>query len=412
MQILFIHQAFPAQFGSFVADLISRGHEVHGIGASPGRASPEGCRHHLYDAPRLEDLPDGLSDPQLEAALVRAERVAELGQTLSQQGFKPDVVVVHSGWGEGLYLRDLWPDALLLAYPELYGQPALLQLDDPDAPPATDQRLRLLRRQNLLALAALADADALWTPTLFQRNSFPAPWRGRLQVIHEGVDTRRNAPQPGRRIQARQDLELGSEDLVLTFVSRSLEPLRGFCRFMRSLPPLLQAHPRLQVVVVGGDGHSYSPPSPHPLGYLGEMREQLGSSLDPNRFHAVGLLEPEQLTALFQVTTVHAYLSHPYVLSWSLLEAMACSAVVVGSDTAPVREVIQHQRNGLLAPLHDLDGLVATIDGVLRDPPAHRHLGTAARQTILSRYRLDKGQRSFHDWLISLRLLQTARGKP
>ncbi len=409
MQILFVHQAFPAQFLPFVVALLARGHRVHAIGVQEGHPLPAGCHFHPYPAPRLEDLPEGLRDPALELGLLRAERVAEQARALLAAGVEPQVVLFHSAWGEGLYLRGLWPRAVLIAYPELFGSPSLLGSDDPDAPPITTARLQLLARNNLMALAALADADLALTPTLFQRNTFPAPWRGRIQVIHEGIDTETIRPEPTRRIRLTPELELSRNDLVLTFVSRSLEPLRGFCRFLRALPPLFQHHPTLQVVVVGGEGHSYSPPSPHPAGYRGAMLEQLGGAIDRQRLHLVGLLPRERLTALFQISTVHAYLSYPYVLSWSLLEAMACGAVVVASDTAPVKEVIRDRVNGLLTPLDDPAAIAARIDAVLRDPEAHRSLALAARATVVERYERKRCTEAFTSWIDALVLLRSAR---
>lgn len=410
MQILFIHQGFPAQFRSYVQGMIAQGHEVHAIGADPDTVVPTGCHFHAYGTPVPLQPHQEISDPGLENNLRRGERVADLALTLkASSGLTPDVVVVHSGWGEGLYLREIWPESVLIAYPELYGSSDLLQVQDPDSPPLDQARRRLLKRNNLMALAALADADAALTPTLFQRHSFPAPWRSRFQVIHEGVDCEALQPAPSRRIELKDGLSVGRSDPVLSFVSRSLEPMRGFGRLMRALPSLLNDHPHLQVVIVGGEGSSYSPPSPHPQGYLGALLEELGDQLDRERLHLPGLLGREQLTALFQVSTVHAYLSHPYVLSWSLLEAMACGAVVVASDTAPVRDVIRDGDNGLLVPLEDPGRITAGISAVLADPAGHQHLGVAARETVLRRFRRQQAVDSFSQWINSLVLLKTAR---
>ncbi len=409
MQCLLIHQAFPAQFLPIVESLLAAGHEVHAIGADGAAALPSGCRFHPYEAPVAERLPPGLSDPGLESALIRGERVADLARSLEQKGLEPRLILFHSAWGEGLYLRELWPDALLIAYPELFGSESLLGTADPDTPPLSDGRRRLLVRNNLMALSALAAADAALTPTLFQRDSFPAPWRGRFQVIHEGIDTASLRPAAPRGLRLSADLVLAADVPLLTFVSRNLEPLRGFCRFMRALPFLLGNHPDLQVVIVGGHGHTYSPPSPHPDGYLGAMLELLGDGIDRRRCHAVGQLPRDHLTALLQRSTVHAYLSHPYVLSWSLLEAMSCGAAVVASDTAPVREVIRDGVNGRLVPLDDPAGIAAGLDALLRDPEARRSLGQAARATVLERYRRDRCLEAFNRWIESLLLLRSSR---
>lgn len=415
MNLVFVHQAFPAQFGALASGLIQRGHTVHAISsqAQPGQMAMwphlPACQVHVYDPPQSELIPAEVCDPVLEANLIRARRVADTAQRLTASGYNPDVVVFHSGWGEGLYLRDLWPQALLIAYPEIYGNPGLLSIDDPDALPTTETRLQLLRRQNLMAQAALADADVAIAPTLYQRDSFPGPWRHRLHVVHEGIDTHTLYPDPDRRLRLTAELELCHGDPVLTFVSRSLEPLRGFCRFLRALPSVLEAHPDLQVVVVGRDRPSYCPPSPHPGGYRTALLEQLGDRLDLTRVHFPGLLGREQLTALFQVSAVHAYLSHPYVLSWSLLEAMACGVPTVASDTPPVREVIRDGDNGLLVPLADLDAIASAICRVLTDRSGHVYLGQAARRTVQQRYARDHCVDSLCNWILSLHLLRSAR---
>jgi glycosyltransferase involved in cell wall biosynthesis len=415
MNLLFVHQAFPAQFGALASGLIQRGHTVQAIAsqALPGQLAMwphlAACQVHIYDAPQSEQIADGVCDPVLEASLIRARRVAETAQRLTAGGWIPDVVVFHSGWGEGLYLRDLWPQALLIAYPELYGSPTLLTFRDPDALPATEARLQLLRRQNLMALAALADADVAIVPTLYQRDSFPGPWRHRLHVAHEGIDIHSCYPDPDRRLRLTADLELCHGDPVLTFVSRSLEPLRGFGRFLRALPDVLEANPDLQVVVVGRDRPSYCPPSPHPGGYRAALLEQLGDRLDLNRVHCLGVVGRDQLTALFQVSAVHAYLSHPYVLSWSLLEAMACGVPIVASDTPPVREVIRDGHNGLLAPLDDLSAIASALNRVLADRSGHAHLGQAARRTVQQRYAREHCVDTLCNWILSCHLLRSGR---
>ncbi|EAQ74129.1 MULTISPECIES: glycosyltransferase [unclassified Synechococcus] len=409
MRLLFIHQAFPGQFLHAITGLLARGHEVHAIGAGEAAFVPEGCHYHTYAVVQAQQLPAGLCDPGLELCLIRGERVAALARALAQQGFDPAVIVFHSGWGEGLYLREIWPQALLITYPELYGTPSLLETSDPDAPPLDIGRRQLLQRNNLVSLAALANADVALSPTLFQRNTFPAPWRSRFQIIHEGIDTERIKPNHQQVFRLPGGRVLGSADLVLTYVSRSLEPLRGFCRFMRALPELLDRHPSLQVVIVGADDPSYSPPSSHPGGYRGAMLEVLGAAIDRDRVHFLGLLQRQQLTALLQVSSVHAYLTYPYTVSWSLLEAMACAAVVVGSDTEAVRDVIRHGANGLLVPLDDTAAITAGLDAVLRDPAAHAHLGLAARETVLRRFERQQSVAMFCDWINSLLVQRSIR---
>ena len=224
-------------------------------------------------------------------------------------------------------------------------------------------------------------------------------------MIHEGVDVEQVRPNPNRHVQIRPGLMLAKGDPVITYVSRSLEPLRGFRSFMRALPELQARHPTAQVLIVGDPaGASYSRPSAHPEGYWGEMVALLGHRLDLSRIHRLGRMPYGELLAVLQLSAVHVYFSYPYALSWSLLEAMACGAVVVGSANGPVDEVIQHGHNGLLVPFAAHDQLAATLLQVLVDPAAHAPLGVAARATVEQRYTLAACASGYEQLASSLRL--------
>jgi glycosyltransferase involved in cell wall biosynthesis len=413
MQWLFVHQNCPGQFRGLIPALLQRGHRVVAIGAKPIAEFPKGL-HYLHYGWSDQEPPAQLVDPDLERNLRRAAKVAALARQLRSDGFEPDAVVFHSGWGEGLYLRDIWPRTALIAYPELYAQAELLGHGfDPDLGGLSEGTRMALRRQTFMALAAVADSDAAVAPTLFQRDTFPAHLRGRFQVIHEGVDLDVVGPHPNRHLRISPTLMLRKGDPVITFVSRSLEPLRGFRTFMRALPELQARHPTAQVLIVGDTtGPSYSKRSTHPQGYWGELMALLGHRLDMNRLHRLGRLPYGDLLAVLQVSAVHVYFSYPYALSWSLLEAMACAAVVVGSANPPVDEVIQHGHNGLLVPFAAHDQLAQTLVQVLADPPAHGSLGEAARATVAQRYGLASAVGAYEQLVTSLQLLKEPARPP
>lgn len=409
MQWLFIHQNCPGQFRGLIPVLLQRGHSVSAIGARPRARMPEGLRYLHYSWSEQE--PAGrLIDPDLERNLRRAARVAELCRQLRGDGFSPDAVVFHSAWGEGLYLRDIWPKAALIAYPELYGRPELMGHGfDPDLGALSEGSRQALRRQNFAALAAIADSDAAVAPTFFQRDTFPAHLRGRFQVIHEGVALEQVRPHASRHVQIKPGLMLRKGDPVITYVSRSLEPLRGFRTFMRALPLVLERHPNAQVLIVGDPkGASYGRPSAHPEGYWGEMQALLGHRLDSNRVHRLGRVPYGELLAILQISAVHVYFSYPYALSWSLLEAMACGAVVVGSANGPVDEVVRHGENGLLVPFAAEDQLAATLLQVLQDQEGHAPLASAARATVEQRYSLAASASAYEQLVASLKLTAQA----
>ncbi|WP_216899861.1 glycosyltransferase [Synechococcus sp. CCY 9618] len=407
MELLLIHQNHPGQFRDLTPALERLGHRVLGLGASP-RATAAGSPrlHYDWSPPKLAD---DLLDPVLETSLRRAQQVLERCLQLRQQGYVPDAVLAHSGWGEALHLADVWPEAVLIAYPELHAAPRLLGYGfdaDLGAPPPA---LRAQwRRRNLMGLAAIAEADACVVPTLFQRDTFPAHLRGRFHVLHEGIALP-PLPTPGSAGQAFQlpsGPTLRKGDPVITFASRNLEPLRGFRTLLRSLPEVLTARPDARVVIVGGNGTGYGAPSAHRDGHRGELLALLGHRLPLERLHFLPPLTHRDLLSLFRISAAHVYLTYPYALSWSLLEAMACGALVVGSDNPPVSEVIRHGHNGLLVPFNQPDRLAAWLTAVLADPMAFAPMAEAGRATIAARYEVNRAARTYEGLIRSLRVLR------
>ena len=419
MELLLIHQNHPGQFRDLTPALEHRGHRVLGLGATPRApaatgeaantasvAASTGPRLH-YDW-RPPDLPDGLADPLLETNLRRAVRVQERCLQLREQGYIPDAVLAHSGWGELLYLRDIWPEAVLIAYPELYAAPQLLGYGfDADLGEPSPALRAQWRRGNLMGLAAIAEADACVVPTLFARDTFPPHLRGRFHVLHEGIALPPAAATAGAttvRLEGGAILHKG--DPVITFASRNLEPLRGFRSFLRALPAVLATRPDARVVIVGGTGSGYGAASSHPEGHKGELLALLGHRLPLERVHFLPPLAHRELLALFRISAAHVYLSYPYALSWSVLEAMACGALVVGSDNPPVSELIHHGHNGLLVPFNDPDRLAESLLAVLADPGAFAAMAEAGRATVAARYEVNRAAEAFEALIRSLRLLR------
>jgi len=387
VRLLLIHQNFPGQFRHLAAGLAQRGHELIGLGTTQGPELPAGMLYGSYAEP---DPATGCLDPELEAAVGRAERVLHACQALEHEAGRPDAVILHSGWGEGLYLRDLWPDVPLVAYPELYGSPLLVGFGfDHDLGPMPADLPGRLRRHNLLSLAALQDSDAVICPTQFQRDTFPTPLRERIEVIHEGVDLEAITPSPERCVDLGHGLILRSGDPVVTFCSRHLEPLRGFHTFMRALPALQHAHPEVRVLIVGENSTGYGHASLHPDGHRGALLEELEGRLDLDRIHFLDRIPYGHLLALFQITAAHVYFTYPYALSWSCLEAMACGAAVVGSLSPPVQEAIRHGESGLLVEFNEPAQLAAALLELLQRPQLRARLGAGARRRIEEVYGLE-----------------------
>ncbi|MFM9111605.1 MAG: glycosyltransferase [Prochlorococcaceae cyanobacterium] len=393
-RVLMVHQNYPGQYLHLAPALRDRGHQLVALGAAGARATA-GIPLRRYDPSPAGGIPPchpWLADTQ--AKVIRGEAVGLVVRQLLDEGFAPDLVIGHPGWGELLALPDLLPGVPVLHQQEFvyrtegadYGfDPAV---DPPDWAGGTRVRLR-----RSLQLHALDTFRCGVTPTWFQWSSVPGPYRDRVQVIHEGVDTERITPQApeGESDELRlanRGLVIGQGEELVTFVNRNLEPMRGFHTFLRMLPLLQELRPKARVVVIGGDGISYGNPPPGGGSWRTWLLRELEGRIALDRVHFVGRVPPRVLHAVFRLSRCHVYLTVPFVLGWSMLEAMACGAVVVGSRTPPVQEVLDHGVNGLLVDFFDHEALARQVAEVLAEPARFQPLAEAARRTVVDRYDL------------------------
>ncbi|HEV2302362.1 MAG TPA: glycosyltransferase family 4 protein [Stellaceae bacterium] len=387
MNFLFVHQNFPGQYLHAVRYLAQTGHNLVFL-TQENRLRLERVRKVVYrPAPRPAGGHPYLGD--LEAGLCNALAVAAACEGLRGEGFRPDLMIGHNGWGETLYLKEVWPEVPLLGYFEFYYHPRGSDVGcDPEFPAEPDdgKRLRLRNAINLLSLAA---CDWGQTPTEWQYRQYPERYRPQLSVLHEGVDTGRLYPDPTARIWLADGVSLSREDEVVTYSARNLEPYRGFHTLMRALPRVLRERPRAQIVIIGGDGVSYGRPPSRFASWREQMLAEVAGEIDPERVHFVGHLPYEQYVCVLQLSALHVYLTYPFVLSWSLIEAMSAGCLVLGSATPPVQEVIRDGENGYLVPFPDADALARRMLEILRDPAAHGHVRAAARDTAIRKYELN-----------------------
>ncbi len=396
MKILFIHQNFPGQYKHLAPLLAARGHQCVALTLKVEKATHwRGIRIVPYALPERsgQNVHPWLID--LDTKVTRAEACFHAARSLREQGFTPDLILAHPGWGEAMFLRDVWPEAKLAIYCELYYQAGADHLAfDPEFPGPDPELQKLrIRLKNLNNELHFDQADAGLSPTEFQANTFPPPFRSKITVCHDGIDTTAIGPNPAARLKLQTGQTLTRDDEVITFVNRNLEPIRGFHRFMRALPEILSQRPGAQIIIVGGEQISYGPASPKGKNwkqvFVDEIRGLI-SDADWARVHFTGRVPYDQFQTLLQVSRVHVYLTYPFVLSWSLLEAMACETAIVASDTAPVREVIDHDHEGRLVDFFDGDALVSEICMLLEDPSARVRLGQNARARIQQDYDLQK----------------------
>jgi glycosyltransferase involved in cell wall biosynthesis len=391
VNILFVHQNFPGQFPHLAPALEQRGHRVVALTDQRNRRASPIAEVYRYPSPRLEldtrQCRLGKTYTEMSERGLMAARAARALR--DRHGLVPDVIIGNIGWGETLYLRDIWPATRQIAYGEFYYAGRGLDTDfDPEfAGNGPDNATMTTARQAHLA-HAMAQADAALAPTRFQADTFPPCFRDRITVIHDGVDTGALCPDPKATVTLPDGTRLMAGDEVLTFANRNLEPYRGYHVFMRALPEVMAARPQARVVLVGGDGVSYGRRLPEGQSWKQRFLAEVAESIDPARVHFTGFLPRDDFTALMQVSRVHAYLSYPFVLSWSLLEAMAAGAHVVASRTPPVEEVVVHGETGHLVDFFDISGWSAALIEGLADPRAHDPLRAAARAHVVRRYDL------------------------
>ena len=382
---LFIHQNFPGQFVHVAAELVRLGHDVVALGIK-GRGVP-GVRFLRY-TPKVPTRVSEVAEARdFETKIVRGLACAQAMAQLNAEGFVPDTIVAHPGWGESLFCKDVWPAGRIIMFAEFFysASGADYNFDPEFAHDSLRDRARL-RLKNSVHLQALHGADVVYSPTLWQRSQLPPEYLGKSSVIFDGIDTRTVAPQPQASIHLRRDkLTLTAADEVISFVNRNLEPYRGFHVFMRALPDMLKQRPRAHCLIVGEDDVSYGTPPKAGGTWREVMLAEVGHRLPMERVHFLGRLAYADYLRVLQISSCHVYLTYPFVLSWSCLEAMSTGRVVVASNTGPVQEVIEHGVNGLLFDFFDIEALVNQVVSVLAAPENYAHLGRQARETVLEK---------------------------
>ncbi|MDF1855716.1 glycosyltransferase [Pseudooceanicola sp.] len=394
MNILFIHQNFPGQFKHLSVALAKEGHHVVALTLRVKEPTTwNGVRILPYTILRKTPQKTHPWVTDFDSKVTRAESCYVAAKKLKETGYQPDIIIAHPGWGESLFLRDVWPKARIGLYCELFHLADYPHMNfDPEFgrkdPEVEALRIRLKNLNNQMHFEI---AQAGISPTHFQADTFPEPFRSKISVIHDGIDTDMIRRNQWASYQLPEGGALTRKDEVITFVNRNLEPYRGYHIFMRALPRLLKARPNAQILIVGGDGVSYgSAPRDGATWkqiFVDEVRGQI-SDADWARVHFLGRIPYKKFIELLQLSRAHVYLTYPFVLSWSLFEAMCAETAIVASNTEPVREAVRHDETGRLIDFFDGDALVAEVCGLLDSAEARARLGRAARAHIRDTYDL------------------------
>ncbi len=395
MRILFIHQNFPGQFKDLAPALVIAGHDVTALCMLDTAPSLwRGVKLLTYKARRgsTPGIHPWVGD--IETKTIRGDACFRKCLAMKTEGYHPDLVVAHPGWGESLFIKDVWPEAKLGIFCEYFyhhnGGDVGFDPEFPVMDPVGN--VARLRMKNLNNLLHFDIADSGLSSSLWQADTFPEPFRSKISVIHDGIDTCAVCPNPDASLSVcGRELQAGDE--IITFVNRNLEPYRGYHIFMRSLPELLKQRTKALVVIVGGDRWSYGKKPPGDSSWKTMFIDEVRPKISDDQWARVlftGNIPYQQFVSLLQVSAVHVYLSYPFVLSWSLLEAMSAGCAVVASDTAPVREVIINGETGLLTDFFDTGELVRKVSMLLNDSSLRRTLAHSAREFILAHYDLHR----------------------
>lgn len=449
MKLLLLHQNFPGQYLHLAQYMRNMGgHEIIGLGEAKNikaRGVIKGITTIGYPTPEGAGAKTHPYLQSTEAAVRRGQAAARSMLDLKKKGFTPDVVCAHPGWGEGLFVRDVFPEAAIQNFCEFYFRAGEADLEFDPEYPEPPSRFYSISFLNTPQLMSVVRANSCLAPTNWQASRYPDFIQEKMHIVHDGVDTGYMQPAPDAQLaltplqtpgesrvfgyrlpnnlpsliippgKEKQDAEnenaqdnefscildlkegeipgsnpifLSRRDKVITYIGRNLEPYRGFHVFMRALPEIQRLHPEAHVIIVGRDGVSYSPALPEGHTYKERLMRELEGRLDLSRIHFLGRVPYPALRAMYCISTAHVYLTYPFVLSWSMLEAMSCEGLVVGSRTPPVEEVLTHGKNGLLVNFFDKDALVKTLDEILKDPHKHEALRKQARKTVEQRYEL------------------------
>ncbi len=400
MKVLFIHQNFPGQFKHLAPALVLNNHIVFAMTMQKVEVKKwKGVTLLPYVTSRgtSQGVHPWVSD--FETKVIRGEACYRAAIKLRDEGFYPDVIIAHHGWGESLFIKEVWPKSKLAIYCEFYYHSNGADVGfDPEFPVRDNGDECRLRLKNLNNFLHFGIADAGISPTKWQASTFPEPFRSSISVIHDGIDTQMIVPNPFAELVIKtnkKELKLSKKDELITFVNRNLEPYRGYHIFMRALPDILKQRPNARVLIVGADDVSYgSRPTVDLNGgtkwkeiFVKEVKAKISDS-DWDRVHFLGQVSYQHFIPLLQISTVHVYLTYPFILSWSLLEAMSASCAIVASDTLPLHEAIQHNETGRLVDFFDAKSLSQEIVQLLERPLERKRLGDNARNFAVQNFDL------------------------
>lgn len=383
MNILFLHRGFPAQFKHIAAELSKDSENNVTFITNQKKFHLDGVIKVVYEV--TESLPQDCH-PYLklyEDSVLHGRAVAYKLLEMKKQGYVPDVIYGHH-WGTTLFVKDIFPNVPLLSYNEWFYNAEGADIGFVGNAANEDEKAKV-RTDNAMLLTDLCACDAAICPTEWQKSQFPKEFQDKIKIIHDGVDVDSCKPDKDAQLKINDTLTLTANDEVVTYATRGMEPYRGFPEFMIAIKELLKVRPNAHFVIAGDD-----------IAYYGQKIEGnsykdviLGRlNLDMSRIHFVGTLSFDDYVKLLQISSVHVYLTYPFILSWSCLDAMACECCIVASNTPPVTEFIKDNYNGILFDFHNINQLIDKVEYALENQSKMKSIRQNARKTIVNKYAL------------------------
>lgn len=385
MKILFLHRGFPGQFKYLSMVLANDPNNVVMFITESQTGEINGITKLVYRTPHKKSH---TSQPYLnffEEAIAQGKEAANIAQSLKNKGYTPDIIYGFSGWGSTMFIKDIFPDVPLICYYEWYANAQNSISDFGGQTPSSEEKFKI-RCNNAHSLISLSACDGGISPTQWQKQQFPKEFHQKIQVIHDGIDTDTCKPDSNATFLIKdKNLELSASGdyEIITYGTKGMEPYRGFPQLMEAAEKILKKRPNAHIVIAGADESHYSPKLANGT-YKQQMLKKL--DLDMTRVHFVGILSFWDFVKFLQISSAHVYSTYPYVLSWSILNAMACGCPIIASNTAPVQEVIKDNYNGLLFDFFNVDQLVERIEYALDNRDKMQEIRNNARQTVLDNY--------------------------
>ena len=398
-RILFLHPNFPAQFRHLATALAKDDNYQIVFTTNRQEGTIPGVHKVIYEPSRQTAPQTHHYVRNLENAVLTGQAVYRIAENLKAQGFIPDIIYGHSGWGPTLFMKEVFPKAELLCFFEWFYHPRGSDADfDPSEPLNADDLCRI-RVKNAPILIDLYNCNRGLTPTNWQHQQFPPEYHSKINVCHDGIDTNFFQPKPDAKLVLPCiNLDLSHVSELVTYVGRGMEPYRGFPQFMEAVALIQQQRPNCHIVVVGEDRVAYGKQLPDGKTYKQLMLEKL--DLDLSRLHFTGRLPYHEYLQVLQASSAHIYLTRPFVLSWSMMEAMSTGCLLIAANTPPVLEVIKDGKNGLLVDFFSPEQIADKVNKVLDNSQDMKAIRAAARKTIVNNYDLAKLLPQHLDWLL------------